>query len=33
MDIVKMRSTKTPVELLAYEIEKGGVRLTAPGEG
>jgi len=32
MDIVKMRSTATPVELLPYGIGKGGIRLTAPVE-
>lgn len=33
MDVVKMRSTKTPVELLSYEIGKGGIRLTSQVEG
>ena len=33
MDIVKMRATRTPVELLPYEIGKGGIGLTAPVEG
>ena len=36
MDIVKMRSTATPVELLSYEIRQGGIVMTtsveAPGK-
>ncbi len=33
MDIVKMRATRTPVELLAYDIWKGGIGLSTPIEG
>ena len=32
MDIVKMRSTKTPVEFLAFEIKQGGIALTSTVE-
>lgn len=32
MDIVKMRSTKTPVEFLAFEITQGGIALTSTVE-
>jgi KaiC/GvpD/RAD55 family RecA-like ATPase len=30
MDIVKMRNTKTPVQLLSYEIASGGIIITIP---
>ena len=32
MDVVKMRNTKTPIQLLAYEIGSRGIELTLPGE-
>ncbi len=32
IDIVKMRNTKTPVQLIVYEITPGGIVLTLPGE-
>lgn len=32
MDIVKMRNTKTPIQLLAYEIGLRGIELMLPGE-
>ncbi|MFZ3383155.1 MAG: ATPase domain-containing protein, partial [Candidatus Methanoperedens sp.] len=32
MDIVKMRNTKTPVQLLSYEISSGGIIITTPVE-
>lgn len=32
MDIIKMRNTKTPIQLLAYEIGLRGIELTLPGE-
>ncbi len=32
MDIVKMRNTKTPVQLLSYEISTGGIIITTPVE-
>ncbi len=32
MDIVKMRNTKTPVQLLAYEIGHSGIEITTPVE-
>lgn len=32
MDIVKMRNTKTPVQLLAYEINDNGITISSPVE-
>ena len=32
MDIVKMRNTKTPIQLLAYEISSKGIVVTSPVE-
>lgn len=32
MDIVKMRNTKTPIQLLTFEIGLRGIELTSPGE-
>ncbi|VVB84692.1 Circadian clock protein kinase KaiC [uncultured archaeon] len=32
MDIVKMRNTKTPIQLLTYEIGPGGIVLSSPGD-
>jgi len=32
MDIVKMRNTKTPIQLLTYEIGPGGIGLTSTGD-
>ncbi len=32
MDIVKMRNTRTSIQLITYEIISKGIRLTSPGE-
>ncbi len=32
MDVVKMRNTKTPIQLIVYEITPHGIELTLPGE-
>ncbi len=32
LDIVKMRNTKTPIQLLTFEIGPRGIELTSPGE-